>query len=229
MDRGIDQYLLSLSDSDEKLLESYCTLADCLGYYLGGGYEIVVHSFGIDDDFIKKIINGHYSFRSAGQQIDEYPAGAIRHLYDKLHRNLSPVSLYFSENKNGDIFRSATIGIIGDDNKIIGMMCLNFSLNTPLSDIVNMLCPPKDVIVKKHEKSDYDDDDNGYESIIIKSVNEAKETIMADPKIPSKYKNKEIIRRLSESGIFNVKDGVEICAKLLGIGITTVYMHLRNI
>jgi len=226
MKNEIEEYLLEFTEADELTLSSYCNLCDCLAVYLGGGYEIVIHSLGIGDSFTRKIVNGHYSGRTVGEEM-KYPISPIQHLYEKLRQDEAPVITYFSENEKGDVFKSATIGIEGQNRRLIGIMCINFFLGTPLSDIIGKLFPPKDVIVKKTYLDSYNSGD--YETIIRQTVNEVKNTVMSDASIPSKYKKKEIIRRLNDIGVFNVKTGVLICADILGIRITTVYMHLRNL
>ncbi len=229
MRKSIDDYLVKLSDTDTLILESYESLCGCLNEYLGGGYEIVLHSLGSDDFFIKKIINGHYSDRTEGRALKDYPVKAIEHLYEKLQNDQPVVSVYFSENSKGEIFKSSTIGIIGENNRIIGMLCLNFFLNTPFSELVAQFYPPNDVILKKNHLDAYEQEDSSYEQIITKAVNEAKTAVEQDAGIPLKYKNKEIIRRLEQTGVFKIKESVVVCAGLLNISATTIYMHLRNL
>ena len=50
-----------------------------------------------------------------------------------------------------------------------------------------------------------------------------------DSAISSINKNKEIIFRLYQQGIFNLKDAVITIAEALGISKNTVYLHLRNL
>ena len=56
-----------------------------------------------------------------------------------------------------------------------------------------------------------------------------KDTVMNDSAIPAKFKRKEIVRRLNDSGIFKVKNAIQICADTLDITIATIYMHIRNL
>lgn len=49
-----------------------------------------------------------------------------------------------------------------------------------------------------------------------------------DPTISSSNKNKEIILRLYQQGIFQLKDAVITVSNQLNISKNTVYMHLRN-
>ena len=52
--------------------------------------------------------------------------------------------------------------------------------------------------------------------------------VMEDPDISLSNKNKEIIQRLYQKGVYNLKDAVSKTASLLNISKNTVYLHLRN-
>jgi Uncharacterized protein conserved in bacteria len=194
---------------------------------MGKGFEIVLHSLGVDDHSIKKIINGYYTDRSANKTINEYTPNLLSDLTEQMSRGELPIRVYFCENSNGDVFKSATMGIKGEGGKMIGMICLNFSLNIPVSEIVSSLCPPEDIVVKKIQFVSRDSDD--YDDIIRQTVLDIKTDVMSNTSIPGKYKNKEIIRRLHIAGVFSVKDSVAKCAEILNTSKNTVYMHLRNI
>ena len=60
-------------------------------------------------------------------------------------------------------------------------------------------------------------------------VEQIREEVIEDKEITSVNRNKEIIQRLYEKGVYNMKDAVGRTAELLGISKNTVYMHLRNI
>ena len=59
-------------------------------------------------------------------------------------------------------------------------------------------------------------------------VEQIREEVIEDKEITSANRNKEIIQRLYQKGIYNMKDAVIRTAELLGISKNTVYMHLRN-
>ena len=52
---------------------------------------------------------------------------------------------------------------------------------------------------------------------------------MTNPNISAANRNKEIIAILKQKSIFNLKDGVVLVAKHMGISKNTVYLHLRNL
>ena len=59
-------------------------------------------------------------------------------------------------------------------------------------------------------------------------VEQIREEVIEDKEITSVNRNKEIIQRLYEKGVYNMKDAVIRTAEMLGISKNTVYMHLRN-
>ena len=67
------------------------------------------------------------------------------------------------------------------------------------------------------------------DELIAEAVSEILEEVMDDPEITAINKNKEIVIRLEEKGIFNIKDAVVKVADQLEISKNTVYMHLRNL
>lgn len=66
------------------------------------------------------------------------------------------------------------------------------------------------------------------DEMIAEAVTQTLEEVIGDPEITTINKNKEIIIRLEEKGIFNIKDAVVKVAEQLEISKNTVYMHLRN-
>ena len=225
--KEVEDYLVKLSSADRQTLQSYCTLCDCLSSFLGNAYEIVVHSLGIGDRFIQKIVKGYHSGRTENDTIDSSSAIAIEQLYARVKHGDMPVTVCFSTGEDGGMYKSATIGIIGSGKKIIGMICFNFYLNTPLTEIIESIALPRYLIAADSSFSTYSS--NGYDEILYETIEKAKQAVMSDPDIPSKFKKKEIIRRLNEIGIFGIKKGVAICAEILEVTITTIYMHIRNL
>ena len=65
--------------------------------------------------------------------------------------------------------------------------------------------------------------------MIAEAVSQTLDEVNESPEITAINKNKEIIIRLEEKGIFNIKDAVVKVAKQLEISKNTVYMHLRNL
>lgn len=223
----ITDYLVKLTETDRLILASYCTLCECLSTCLGSAYEIVVHSLGVGDRFIQEIVNGQYSGRSEEDGVDNSFIVATEQLCARIKHDDQPITVCFGTSKNGGMFKSASIGIVGSGKRLIGMMCLNFYLNTPFSEILESYALPRYLAANNSPYSAYEN--RGYDSILYDTIKNAKQSVMDDPDIPSKYKKKEIIRRLNEAGVFKIKNGVSICAEMLGVTITTIYMHIRKL
>ena len=200
MKNSVMDYLVKLNEADRLILSSYSTLCDCLSAYLGSGYEIVVHSLGIGDRFILKIINGQYSGRSEADIADNALIIAIEQLYARIKQGDLPIVTCFGTGRAGGLFKSASIGIVGNGKRLIGMICLNFYLNTPFSEIIETFALPRYLVASDSPYSAYDN--RGYDAILDETIKNAKQAVMNDPDIPSKYKKKEIIRRLNEAGRF---------------------------
>ena len=70
---------------------------------------------------------------------------------------------------------------------------------------------------------------NNIEELVLSALLEAKEQVLTNPNISAANRNKEIIAILKQKSIFNLKDGVVLVAKHMGISKNTVYLHLRNL
>lgn len=214
--------IIALSDIDRAILESYKDLCDGLADYLGDGYEFVLHSLENLDQSVIKIINGSYTGRKEGSPITDLALQMLEKVNE--HPYGGHIS-YCTKNKKGDPLHSCTISIKGEHQRIIGLLCINFYLNTPLYKFLGNLLD--------HEKTDQHPSkpenfvDNTTE-LIRDAVCQIRDEVMADLNITHQSKNKEIIARLSDRGIFKLKNSVLQCSEILGITKNTVYMHLRN-
>ncbi len=61
------------------------------------------------------------------------------------------------------------------------------------------------------------------------SIENVREQVTTDSSIPPSKKSREIVTRLHELGIFDLKDSAQIAAKGLDISIHTIYRYLREI
>ena len=212
-----------LTDADRLILESYKNLSSGLSEYLGEGYEIVLHSLEDLEHSVIHIINGHYTGRKVGYPITNIALSMLNKIVD--NKNSNEHISYFTKTSTGKPLKSSTIAIKGSKNKVIGLLCINFYLDTPYYNIVNSLFSGTEVIRNEIEENF----SGSIDDMVTKSIGEAKETINEDSTISSINRNKSIIQHLYDAGLFSFKDAVEITAGKLGISRSTVYMHIRNI
>ena len=219
----MDNSFLKLTETDRNILNSFSLMLDGLGAYLGNGYELVLHSLESLDHSVIKIINGHYTGRSEGSPITDLALKMLGQLEQDPSRTVSP---YFNKNNSNSMLRSCTIPITGEYGRIIGLLCVNFHMEMPLSELLQELLPSQDFSSVSQASSETFSDN--IDDLILSSLIKTKEAVFHDPTISSSNKNKEIILRLYQQGIFQLKDAVITVSNQLNISKNTVYMHLRN-
>lgn len=212
---------MKFTDKDRCTLHSYISVINGLSNYFGSGYEIVLHSLEDLEHSVIAIVNGDHTGRKVGHPITDL---ALKMLADIESNQSADYIAYSSFNKKGEPLKSTTIAIRGENDRIIGLICINFYMNTPLYDIMKSLTDlNQDSNASRAERFT----DNTSE-LISESVEKAREQILADHSIPASLRNKAIVRRLYDQGIFNLKDSVIQVADALSISKNTVYLHLRS-
>ncbi len=212
---------IDLTEEDKKILNSYKIFLEGLSEYLGSAYEIILHSLEDIDESAIKVINGHYSGRAEGAPLTDLAMNMLSEIL-KSENNYSSMT-YSNTSPNGTPLKSATIPVVGSNNKIIGLICFNFYTDIPLHVFLSEFTNPSksgNQVVETFASNSLE--------LIVSAVKSAQIRIHADPTITTSNKNKEIIHCLYEQDIFNIKDSVIKVAETLGISKNTVYMHIRN-
>lgn len=188
----------------------------------GDGYEIVLHSLENYDNSVIKIINGYYTGRKEGAPITDL---ALHMLEDIRHNNGKDYIAYYSKNKKGEPMHSTTIAIRSENAKIVGLLCINFYLNTPLASVINTLMKTDDGASVGREENFAD----SPSQLVGDTIAETKRVVNGRRRYRrGTTKNKEIIARLYSKGFFKLKNSVVECAEALGISKNTVYLHIRS-
>lgn len=213
---------IELTMVEKMILKSYFNVIDGLAEYLGPCYEIVLHSMENFDHSVVHIVNGEHTGRKVGSPITDK---ALQMLEAFEHENKREIT-YFSTNKKGEPLKSTTIAINGENGRIIGLICMNFYMNSPLSKIISAFST-NDLYSVQIEPNEHFAED--IDDLITSSLNSVKTSVENDDNIMPANKNKVIIQTLYDRGIFNIKDAVVKVADLMGISKNTVYMHLRNL
>ena len=97
---------------DKMILQSYRSMVEGLGNYLGEAYEIVLHSL---EDFQHSVIyinHGEHTGRKVGAPITDK---ALDFLI-KFSENSSKQETYYSVNAKGEPLKSTTIAIKGEND-----------------------------------------------------------------------------------------------------------------
>jgi predicted transcriptional regulator YheO len=125
-----------LTKTDRAILNSYKKICEGLSAYLGDGYEIVLHSLENFDHSVIQILNGSHTGRTIGAPITDLALTMLSQIRTK---NDCGYICYHSKNKEGQPLKSTTITIAGENDRIIGLLCINFYLNTPLAKVLEQL------------------------------------------------------------------------------------------
>ena len=102
----MSEYNVPFTDEDHRILSSCVTLVEGLADYLGGGYEIVLHSLEDVEHSVVKIINGHHTGRTTGAPITDLALSMLSRIENE---NRPGYISYFSRNKKGEPLKAATI------------------------------------------------------------------------------------------------------------------------
>ncbi len=209
---------------DTMIIESYKAVVDGLSEYLGKNYEIVLHSLHNLDNSVVYIKNGFHTGRTIGAPI----TNMALEMLSKIDKDSSNDVTYFTKNKNGEPVKSSTIAIRGENQKIIGLLCINFFLNASFLDVISEFYDAEFTERKDSHKHIYESFSDDPTQLIVKAVKESADEIDAHPEISTTQRNKAIIALLEEKNIFKLKNAVGIVANELKISKNTVYMHLRS-
>lgn len=211
---------MELTPEDHRILDGFKTVCEGLAEYLGDGYEFVLHSLEDPNHAAIKVINGEHTGRKENAPITQL---AINMLQEIKAGGTKDYISYNSVNNDGKPLHSTTIAIRGKWDRIIGLLCINFYLDTPISSIISTLIgefPKKETRKETYVQDTNELIKNAVADAIMKVDNEsAKDTV---------YRNKRIVQLLEKEGIFYIKDSVKLVASELSISINTVYLHLRN-
>jgi predicted transcriptional regulator YheO len=168
-------------------------------------------------------MNGYHSGRSVGAPITDLALNMLKRISDQGLSVTESYTSYNTVNQAGEHLKSSTIPLIGENGRVIGLLCINFYIDSPLSEVLQSL------MGSKSEQPEQEYFANSVSDTMAEAVNNARSQVMLNSNIPAVNKNKEIIRILDGKGVFRIKDSVSRVADSLGVSKNTVYLHLRSI
>ncbi|ENY71438.1 hypothetical protein G114_13398 [Aeromonas diversa CDC 2478-85] len=201
-----------LDEEARHLLASFEPVVDALAALFGPGCEVVLHAFDNLHASVIKIANGHVTGRKKGAPVTDFALSRITALEGEAW------SSYFTRTREGGLMKSASVTLRSRTGQAVGMLCVNFSLDTPLSGLLQALAP----VTQESQQQE----------TFAHSVEDLVEQVMArvdeDPALTPGSRNRAIVCRLYDQGIFDIKDAAQQVADRLGLSRHTVYLHIRN-
>ncbi|QDO84457.1 hypothetical protein FM037_16165 [Shewanella psychropiezotolerans] len=209
-----------LSETDYAILRASENIVDGIAAMYGEHTEVLIHSLDASNPSITKIANGHITGRSVGAPITNL---ALM----KLNAGQDISDSYLTKSPDGKTLRSITIVIRNAQNDAIGLLCINSNLDAPFQSVMATLFPG--LVPQADTSFSPETFARSNDEMMQTSIESVRAQVMADNSLSPSKKNREIVIRLNELGIFNLKDSAQIAAKGLDISIHTIYRYLREL
>ncbi|CEO39556.1 hypothetical protein C0Z01_10665 [Photobacterium kishitanii] len=212
--------LRKLTSSDYHILQAIENIVDGIAAMRGEHTEVLLHSLDIRNPSIMKIANGHITGREVGAPITNLAL-------IKLNEGKDISDAYITKCPDGKTLHSITTIIRNHQQHPIGMLCVNTNLDAPFQSMIQSLLP--------NIAPNYD---HGFtpetfarnnDEMMHSAIESIRDQVMNDDDIPPSKKSREIVTRLNELSIFDLKDSAQITAQGLHISIHTVYRYLREL
>ena len=209
-----------LTESDYDILRAMENIVDGIAAMWGEHTEVLLHCLDANNPSIIKIANGHITGREVGAPITNIALV-------KLNEGKDVSDAYITKSPDGKTLRSLTTIIRNKQNKAIGMLCVNSNLDAPFQSMMLSLLPN----IHSHFEFGVTSETfaRNNDEMMHSSIENVREQVVNDSSIPPSKKSREIVTRLHELGIFDLKDSAQIAAKGLDISIHTIYRYLREI
>ncbi|MCI9340215.1 MAG: hypothetical protein HFG94_06065 [Dorea sp.] len=226
-----------------EILQQCISIVEFLGSALGQDYEVVLHDLDTDPPAIAAITNGHISGRTIGSPVTD---AALQMLSSRAYETNNFVCNYKGLTEDGHILRSSTLFIKDSAGKPIGLLCINFDdsrfqelqgtlLSTihpgdfldPETDRISPPIPkdasaPSGVTLTENFPVD-------ISSLMQKIFDDATVSLPTSIDRLNQYERKEIIERLNEQGLFQLKGAISFVAKKFSCSTATIYRYLSEL
>ena len=226
----------------EQMLRQYSQLVEFLGLALGPDYEIVLHEILPENSRVAAIANGSISGRSVGAPITN---AALRMIMQKQYETSNYNINYTGQLASGKTIRSSTM-FIKDGGKLVGLLCINFddSRFHELSDNILRLVHPDDFVHHHYFPNDapakqpaapqhtHAQPTEHFQSDMNGLMEDLFATVTKDTDVPlrrlTQAERAEIVARLYEQGMFELRGAVQFTVQKLGCSQASVYRYIKN-
>ncbi|MBD1567200.1 helix-turn-helix transcriptional regulator [Vibrio sp. S12_S33] len=212
--------LRKLTKGDYDILHAMGNVVDGIARMYGDHTEVVLHTLDINSPSILKIANGHITGRQAGAPITNL---ALL----KLQEGKDVSDSYMTKAACGKVLRSMTTIVRNPKNKAIGLLCINIDMDAPMQSFLRNMFPCEYPI---HEISRSPET---FAKNIVETISSTIEIVRSEvldnSSISPSKRNREVVTRLNELGIFKYKDSILMASQALDISRDTVYLYLREI
>lgn len=199
------------------ILKSYIPTVNALANSFGPCCEIVLHDLSQPESSVVYVSGSNVTNREVGQSFDHL----IKQVLLNKQFKDDYVSNYTFTTEDGKVIKSSSALIRGEDEGIIGMLCVNFDI-TGLSSFQRNLGHFLNTLPAE-EETEKDTDEN-----VMSIIDQLIAKIIGDNGAGSLSRKRavELVRFMDEKGIFLVRGAIDKVASLLGVSKVTIYSYL---
>ncbi|MBC2399284.1 helix-turn-helix transcriptional regulator [Clostridium tetanomorphum] len=217
--------------NDEQILAMYIPIVNFIGDALGASCEVVLHDTRNASNSVIAIKNNNVSGRKIGSPLTDL---ALKKLKDEKKNPEQYITKYSGKTKDGKILNSSTYFIRNDDNKIIGMLCINIDV-TKLINFKNLFNELTNELIGEG-KEDFIEEQNKESENFTESIEELVMSIIENtllevdipPERMSPDEKMNVVHSLNEKGVFLIKGAIGDVAKQLKTSENTIYRYLNK-
>lgn len=194
-----------------------------LGEFLGDGCEVVVHDYrnGFDHTIVD-IVNGRLSNRRVGDS----PRGAHIVGFGKCLADFEYEHVYYFTGHNGRLFKSCSIFITGEDDRIEGEVCVNIDV----TDLMLGQAAVQKLVGTRPSSSG----DLGEKGLVARNVDEvlqyyfntAQDLVGKPMVLMNKDEKIKALEFLDNKGVFKISKAAVMLCELFQVSKYTLYSYL---
>lgn len=214
--------------TNEEIISKYIPIVHFIADICGPRYEVVLHDISKPENSVIAIRNSYISGRKIGSPMTDL---ALKIIKQKDYLTKDFITNYDGFGKNGRKFLSSTYFIKNDENKLIGMICIN----NDISDILDFknnfgeLLSRFSYCEKNNAEHKYKEHiENSVVSLANSIIHRTINKLNIPPERMSIEEKVKIVHELNDSGIFLLKGGASDVANELKISETTIYRYLNK-
>ena len=212
---------------DELIIEMNAVM-EAFASVSGQNMEIVLHDLEHPEASVIRIINGHVSGRQVGSSLLDGPendmgfTGLLNQDSSEEKSGPSVYTNYTSVSPKGSALRSSTVLFRDLNGKATLSLCFNadYSAVEATREALAQLIPAVSVS---------EDSKTGLEAKMAEIIRTCIPPTGQLRTGATKKEKVEIIRQMQDKGLFIVRGGVEMAAKVLGVSRYTIYNYLDEI
>ncbi|EFR43628.1 helix-turn-helix transcriptional regulator [Streptococcus pseudoporcinus] len=219
---------------DKERLNYWKTVIKFLHGVLGEHYEIVLHVIDENDIYIGEIVNNHISGRTTNSPLTAF---ALELINNKVYQRQDFVTNYKAivSPQNKEV-RGSTLFIKNASGQLEGMLCINMDISVyknladNILNLANLLphqCQsPSLTSINYHPDETVEVLSNNIQDIISEIIDPSllKQGINLSQEVKI-----DIVYKLHEKGVFQLKGAVSKVAEVLNISEPSVYRYLKKI